>query len=81
MDGTITKRMSVASMKIALANPIPNSLMMMLSPSTNDKKNVHMIAAAAVITRAVAESPSATAWPLLPVRRYSSRMRDSRNTS
>ena len=68
-------------MKIALAKPMPNSLMMMLSPSTNDKKNVHMIAAAAVITRAVADKPSATAELLSPVRRYSSRMRDSRNTS
>ena len=61
VDGTITMRISVASMKIALAKPMPNSLMMMLSPSTNDRKNVHMIAAAAVMTRAVADKPSATA--------------------
>jgi hypothetical protein len=40
-----------------------------------------MIAAAAVITRAVAASPSATAVALSPVRSYSSLIRDSRNTS
>ena len=81
VEGTITIRMRVASMKMALANPMPNSLMMMLSPSTNDRKNVHMMAAAAVMTRAVADRPSATAWALSPVRRYSSRIRDSRKTS
>ena len=81
VDGTMTIRMRVASMKMAAAKPMPNSLMMMLSPSTNDRKNVHMMAAAAVMTRAVAESPSATAWPLSPVFRYSSRMRESRKTS
>ena len=41
----------------------------------------NMIAAAVVITRAVAARPSATAPVLSPVLRYSSRMRESRKTS
>lgn len=40
-----------------------------------------MIAAAAVMTRAVAARPSATATELSLVRKYSSRRRESRNTS
>ena len=40
-----------------------------------------MIAAAAVITRAVFASPLVTAACVSPVRRYSSRIRESRNTS
>jgi hypothetical protein len=40
-----------------------------------------MIAAAAVITRAVVANPFATAILLLPVLRYSSRIRDSRKIS
>ena len=40
-----------------------------------------MISAAEVMTRAVAASPSATLRRLSPVRSYSSRIRDSRNTS
>ena len=49
---------------------------MMKDPNTQT-----MIAAAAVMTRAVAASPSATAVALSPVRRNSSRIRESRNTS
>ena len=45
------------------------------------RRRTNMIAAAAVITRAVAARPSATATALSPVRSYSSRMRESRNTS
>ena len=44
-------------------------------------KTAIMIAAAAVITRAVDASPSATAVALSPLTRYSSRTRESRNTS
>ena len=40
-----------------------------------------MIVAAAEMTRAVRASPRATAAVLSPVRSYSSRIRDSRNTS
>ena len=40
-----------------------------------------MIAAAAVMTRAVAARPSATEVALSPVRSHSSRTRDSRKTS
>ena len=47
----------------------------------NDAKTVTMIAAAAVITLAVVAMPSATAVALSPVRTYSSRMREIRNTS
>jgi hypothetical protein len=40
-----------------------------------------MIAAAAVITRAVLASPSATARRVSPCFRYSSRIRETRKTS
>ena len=40
-----------------------------------------MISAAEVITRPVPASPRATDSALSPVRTYSSRIRDSRNTS
>ncbi len=52
-----------------------------MSPITNEPKTQNMIAAAAVITRAVWARPSATAVALSPVRSHSSRMRESRNTS
>jgi len=80
--GTRTIRTSVASTRTAVARPRPNSFstrigsLMMKDPNTQT-----MIAAAAVITRAVAASPSGTAVALSPVRRNSSRMRESRNTS
>ena len=47
----------------------------------NDAKTTTMIAAAAVITRAVEARPSATEVVASPVRRYSSRMRESMKTS
>ena len=81
VDGTITMRTSVASMKMALASPSPICLIDNSSPSTKARKTQIMMAAAAVITRAVAAKPSATAKALSPVRRYSSRILDSRNTS
>lgn len=79
--GTSTMRTMVASMKTAMARPSPKVLMIGSSPSTKDRKIVTMMAAAAVITRAVAARPSATAVALSPERSYSSRTRDSRNTS
>ncbi len=79
--GTSTIRTSVASMNTALARPRPNSLSTRMSPSTNEPKTHTMIAAAAVMTRAVPARPSATEVALLPVRSHSSRTRDSRKTS
>jgi hypothetical protein len=51
------------------------------SPSTKLPNTHTMISAAAVMTRAVLARPSATARALSWVRSYSSRTRDSRNTS
>ena len=79
--GTSTIRTIVASTKIATANPKPNSFSTRSSPNMNEPKTITMISAAAVITRAVAFTPSATAWALSPVRSYSSFTRDRRNTS
>ena len=48
---------------------------------TKDPKTQTMMAAAAVMTRAVLARPSATDVAFTPVRSHSSRIRDSRNTS
>jgi hypothetical protein len=48
---------------------------------TKARKTTTMIAAAAVITRAVDETPSTTARLVTPCRRYSSRTRERRKTS
>ena len=66
--GTRTSRTMVASMKIALARPIPMSLRPTWSASANAPNTATMIAAAAVITRAVAARPSVTARDALAVR-------------
>ena len=79
--GTSTIRTSVASTNIAVARPMPNILRNTWSPSTNEPNTHTMIAAAAVMTRAVSARPSATEVALSPVRAYSSRIRDSRKTS
>ncbi len=79
--GTSTRRTTVASMNTASARPSPNSLTMRSSSNRNEPNTTTMIAAAAVMTRAVAASPSATARAESPVLSYSSRMRDSRKTS
>ena len=71
----------VASISTATASPSPMSLSATSGPSTKLPNTQNMIAAAAVMTRAVSARPSATAVALSPVRSYSSRMRDSRNTS
>ena len=81
IDGTSTIRTIVASTRIEVARPIPMSLRITSSASANELKTAIMIAAAAVMTRAVVARPSDTARELSPWRRYSSRMRDSRNTS
>jgi len=79
--GTSTMRTTVASTSTATAMPRPNSFNWRSTPSTNALKTHTMMSAAAVITRAVTASPSATAEALSPVRSNSSFMRDSRNTS
>ena len=48
---------------------------------TNEPNTYTTTAAAAVMTLAVAASPSATAAELSPVRAHSSRIRESRKTS
>ncbi len=79
--GTSTMRTSVASMSTATARPRPMSLMARSSATTKLPNTHTMMAAAAVITRAVDASPSTTARLLSPERSYSSLIEDSRNTS
>ena len=74
-------RTTVASRNTATAKPTPSSLMAIIGPRANEPKTNTMITAAAVITRAVDARPFATAEALSCDRSYSSRMRDSRNTS
>ena len=79
--GTRIRRMMVASMTTAAAMPMPMIFRKIWSSRMNAPNTAVMISAAAVITLAVAARPSATAVALSPVRRYSSRTRESRNTS
>lgn len=79
--GTISMRIKVASSSTATARPRPNILRTRSSSRTNEPNTTTMMAAAAVITRAVAARPSATDSTASLVRAYSSRTRDSRNTS
>ena len=81
MAGTSSMRTIVASRKIATARPVPIIFMVRSNSSMKLPKTTTMIAAAAVITLAVAARPSATDVRLSPVRRHSSRIRESRNTS
>ena len=64
-----------------MASPIPNSFRKVSGAATKARKTTTMIAAAAVITRAVFASPSATARRVSPSLRYSSRIREIRKTS
>ena len=79
--GTSTSRTRVASMSTATASPSPISLIDRTSATTKLPNTQTMIAAAAVMTLAVDPRPSTTALVLSPVRSYSSRIDDSRNTS
>ena len=79
--GTSSIRTMVASSRIAVARPVPISLSTRSFSSRKLPKTTTMIAAAAVMTLAVAARPSATDVRLSPVRCHSSRTRDSRNTS
>src|SRR5918995_2632507 len=79
--GTSTIRTTVASTRIAVAIPTPISLRKTSVLKTKARKTTTLIAAAAVITRAVFARPSETALCVSPVRWYSSRIRERRNTS
>lgn len=79
--GTSTTRTMVASTKIAVARPRPIILTIGSSPSTKPRNTAIMIRAAEVMTRAVEAMPEMTLPVLSPVWRYSSRTRESRNTS
>ena len=79
--GTRTIRTSVASSRIAAASPTPNSFRNTSGAARKARKTTTMIAAAAVITRAVFASPSATARRTLRSFRYSSRILEIRKTS
>ena len=68
-------------MRTATARPSPMSLMARWSVTTKLPNTHTMMAAAAVMTRAVEARPSTTARLLSPERSYSSFTDDSRNTS
>ena len=71
----------VASISTATARPNPISLNGTSRPAAKAANTVTMTSAAEVMVRAVLSRPRATASWLSPVRRYSSRIRLSRNTS
>ena len=79
--GTRIMRTSVASRSTATASPTPNILPMGSSPRTKAPNTLIMISAAEVMTLAVLDRPSTTDVWLSPDATYSSRTRDSRNTS
>ena len=81
MAGTSTIRTRVASISTAMASPRPMSLMARASATTKLPNTHTMMAAAAVMTRAVEDRPSTTALLLSPVRSYSSFTDESRKTS
>ena len=74
-------RTIVASRRMAAARPVPISLNVRSFSRMKLPKTTTMIAAAAVMTLAVAARPSATDVRLSPVRSHSSRTRESRKTS
>ena len=71
----------VASTRIAVASPSPSIFSDGTGLATKLRKTTIMISAAEVMTRPVPARPRATDSTLSPVRTYSSRIRDSRNTS
>ena len=71
----------MASTKMAVARPSPNILVDGSLATAKDRNTATMMRAADVMIRAVPEMPRTIAVPLSPVRRYSSRTRDRRNTS
>ena len=82
VDGTSRPRTIVASAKTASAMPRPSALIWITSAaSENDPATATTIAAAPVITRALAPMALVTDWVLFRVTRYSSRTRLNKNTS
>ena len=79
--GTSTIRTIVASTRIAVAIPMPSSFRKTAPLVTKARKTATMIAAAAVITRAVSRQAVGDRRDVSPWRRYSSRTRESRKTS
>lgn len=79
--GTSRQRITIASMKIATARPIPNRWSSRASESMNAPNTAIMTAAAAVTTPPVDARPLRTASIGRPMRIHSSRIRDTRNTS
>jgi hypothetical protein len=79
--GTRTIRTMVASIRMAVASPRPSIFSDGTGLATKLRKTAIMISAADVITRPVPARPLATDSALSPVRAYSSRIRESRNTS
>ena len=73
--------MTVASSRTATARPRPNILISVLSPATKLANTANMIAAAAVMTRALAVRPCTMAFVLSPSMSHASRTRDRMNTS
>ena len=71
----------VASMRMAAAMPMPMTLRKISGLGMKAAKTATMIAAAAVMTRAVEASPLTTAALLSPVRSHASRIRATRKTS
>ena len=79
--GTRTMRTSVASIAIAVARPRPSIFSEGTGLATKLRKTAIMMSAAEVMIRPVPARPRATDSALSPVAAYSSRMRESRNTS
>lgn len=79
--GTSTMRTIVASSTIAVARPRPIIFTSGDGLATKLRNTTAMISAAEVITRPVAAMPRATDSVVSPVAAYSSRTRESRNTS
>src|SRR5437879_5429440 len=79
--GTTSARTRVASRSTAMVSPMPTDLMITTSASANAMNTPTMIAAAPVMSLPLRSRPIATAPTLSPVRRYSSWIRERRNTS
>jgi hypothetical protein len=74
-------RTTVASTRMPVAKPRPNIFSTGSAPRVNEANTAIITRAAEVMTRAVVVMPVTIDWVLSPEARYSSRTRDSRNTS
>ena len=79
--GTSTVRTRVASTRTAMVSPRPNIRMNDTSAAISAPNDIDITRAAAVITRPVWASPSATLSSLSLSTSQNSRMRATRNTS